>query len=389
MKFKDILSLLEREIKQTRCNINTIINSTVILLLSWILSFWIFQIVTVLGVYSLGVDVICYNSYIDFDTTNVAASQVDLWSDAENINTVFFTPVLFLIIIGALTFFFFVKWDIKSENLKRFGFWLILCCTLRLSGNYIFGHLLGLWNWNLVTDFMNLTIYPVVRYLFIILSIAITVLIYLAMAKKMKNIFDPYSDNRFSGLLSNILVPTIIACLGLLIWNIPYMPKNEILSIIYFFLLVVFCLVGKFIKMYGMLEPVTHNQHHEKIAKLPIILLTVACIINYSFVRGYHIEFSPYRYAFFEDLIMETILIAIIAAVFIVYKLKKKRESSERNIYLPMQDYDLAVDTDIKNNNSKDKQKTVPENNTENKTNQTLNSEVKHYNLDKYDQSNW
>lgn len=409
MILKGFFNLTATKFKTAKYDIPAIVNNTVLLLLAWIASFWIFQAITMLGAFSLGVEVVYYNSYIDFNVANVASSQKDLWSNAENINAIFFTPFISLIIVLLLAVFFLVKWDTDRLNMRRFEFWLILCATLRLSGNYIFGHLFGLWNWNLVTDFMYLTNTPFGRYTSIVVMVFFTVFVFNVMSRQIRKLFNPYKDNLFGNLMSNVFFPAFFACLFLIIWNMPYLPLNELCCIIYFLLLVSFCLCRKFVLMYSFLDYKDQGEYDEQINKQPIYILIAAFFVDIVGIRGWHLSSSPYRLLFVENIVMTIGFILVLIFIVIVYIIRKKREKKEWVEYIRQQQYIKPViekrtnyiSIENKDVNLIEKEQSSTINHSQDKDFKADNEldkpdieysdqyGFKHYNLDDYNMSYW
>ena len=136
-----------------------LVNNTVLFVLAYLGVFYLFQIFTIIPAFSIGVKMMIYNSEIDFNAVNTAASDADLWTSADNVINIFGTPVMMTIVVVLSAFLFLIKWDSERLNMRRLLFWIILCGIVRINGNYIFGHMFNLWNCNLVTDFLKIT-YP-------------------------------------------------------------------------------------------------------------------------------------------------------------------------------------------------------------------------------------
>ena len=324
-----------KKIYKSKIDIPAMVNNAVLFILAWICAYWFFNFFTLLPAFSLGVKMLIYNSFIDFNSVNTAASDKDLWSSADNINTVFFTPVIFSVILALTAVLFLIKWNSDRLNMRRFLFWLILCLIIRINGNFIFGQLFHLWSWNLVTDFMGLT-YPstFLKYTVVIIVFIITAVLFIAMTKEIKKLFNPYLNGRFNNLISNIFLPVLIGCIFLALFNLPYLPANEIGCLLMMLFCVSFFMCRPFLFIYrGTLQEQHDDPYDEKINLLPLGILTICCIADIILIQGVLLENSAYRFFFIENTIMFLIIAVAVITLIISIRVYNKRANARKKAW--------------------------------------------------------
>ena len=328
------VKILIKKIKNLTLDISAMVNNSVLLVLAWICVFWVFQFFTILPAFTMSVKMIVFNSFVDFNSVNTAASDQDLWSSADNVYNVFLTPVVFTFIFALVAVLFLIKWNSDRLNIRRFLFWVILCAIVRITGNYIFGHLLNLWSWNLVTDFMGIT-YPsvILKYTFIVLMVVIAARLFIAMSHEIKKLFNPYISDRFSNLTSNVFLPAVIGCCFLVIWNIPFLPQNEILNLVYMLVLLVLFMCRPFMRMYrGVEQERLEEEDNEQINLAPIIILAVLFLGDIFLMKGLLLENSAYRYFFIENAIMGLVVATLLITLWVSIKVYRQKTFAIKKI---------------------------------------------------------
>lgn len=315
------------KLKHSKIDIAAMVNNAVLLVLAWLVAYWFFQFFILVPAFTTGVKMIIYNSYIDFNSVNSASSDEDIWASADNIYNIFGTPVIFSTILIICATLLLIKWNPDRLNIRRFLFWLILCITIRVNGNYIFGHLYNVWSCNLVTDFLGIT-YPsrILRALAIIVVFFITIVIFRAMTNEIKKLFNPYMDGRVNNLFSNIFLPSVIASIIILILDLPSLPKNELSQILFFLFMLFIFMCRPFLRTYrGVAQP-SDAVDDEHINIIPIIILGVVAIANYYFAPGRLLTPSAYRFYFVENIIFISIVIGIIIILLIAIRVYNRRK---------------------------------------------------------------
>ena len=318
--------------KHAKTDIPAMVNSSVLLVLAWITAFWVFQFFTIIPGFTLDVKMFIVNSQIDFNYINTAVSDKDLWASADNVNAVFFTPVIFSVVLILVAMLFLIKWNSDRLNMRRYLFWLILCTVVRICGNLIFGLLFDLWNWNIVTDFAGLSMTGIGKYACIAVAFVISYALFNFMSSKIKLLFNPFSANRIDNLLSNVVYPVGIACVFLIIWNLPYFPSNEVGCILLMAFLTVTALCLPFVRRYrGLLTETEMYDENGHINLPPVIVLACAFVGNIIMMRGFLLESSPYRSYFVENAVMAFIIVAVALTLFIsVYVYNKRAKAAKR-----------------------------------------------------------
>ena len=328
----DNIRILLYKFKNLKIDIPAMINSTVLFIIAWELVFWVFQFFTILPAFSLGVKMIIYNSFIDFNSVNTAASDEEIWASADNINNVFLTPVIFSIILALTSLLFLTKWNSDRLHMRRFLFWIIICIVIRINCNFIFGHLFNLWNWNLVTDFMGLT-YPntLMKYACIAISLIITITCFILMSNEIKQLFNPFINDRFNNLNSNVFIPVLLGSVILIFWNMPALPKSEIGTIIVTLIMTVFFLCMPFSTKYrGMEQRRKDYDEKERVNLIPILILALMLIFNIILTRGAYLVTSAYRNFFVENIIMIFVIVTIVLTLVLCIAIYRRRANAKK-----------------------------------------------------------
>lgn len=323
------------KIKNAKIDKAGLVNNTVLFVLVYLSVFYIFQIFTAIPAFTIGANMVVYASEIDFNSVNTAATD-QIWESADNVINVFATPVFIEVILMLVAFLFFFKWNTERLNIRRLLFWTILCISVRIHGNYSFGHIFNLWNCNLVSDFLKIT-FPskVIKYICVILSFLIVFIVFSGMSFTIKRLFNPFASNRINNLLSNIFFPVVLGSIVLLLWFIPRETKNEIFSLILFIIATSFFLCRSFVKQYRGIADEVNVIDDEKINKVPIIILL--CIIPIKIVifdRGLYIQSSPFRHFLLENGLMLLFLTIVVLTLIISVNVYRRRQKFEELKYI-------------------------------------------------------
>lgn len=328
----DYFYIFKNKLKNAKWDIPALVNNTVLFVLAWVGVFWVAQFFTILPAFSLGVKMKIYNSFIDFNSVNTASGDKDMWGSSDHIYNIFLTPFIFTSILAIIALIFLIKWNSDRLHIRRFLFWIIICVIIRVNGNFIFGHLFDLWSWNLVTDFMEIT-YPsmALRFIFIALSFLLTAYFFIAMSREIKKLFNPYIRERFDNLASNVFFPTLFGSIFLIIWNLPVLPRNEILCLFLLMIMIVFFMCYPFMKTYrGIEQNKIEERNIERINSIPLIILGVLFVVNVFFMKGRLLESSSYRHFFIENTIMIFIIVILVLIFTIAVRTYIRRKKKEK-----------------------------------------------------------
>lgn len=321
-------------------NFSAVINSTFIFIWAWLISFYIFDIFTIIPAFTLGARMIIYSCDLDFNSVNTAAEDVQLWTDADNIIHIFATPAITLTLCILLAVIVLIKWKPRGKSNRRFLFWFILCGVVRLFGNYLsgsfFSGLFNVWNWNLVTDFMLITTNIWAEMLF---DVGVAVAMYVAfhlMANQVHLLFNPYSRRRLDRVVSELFLPVIIGLQLLLVCYIGSWTITEIFCGAILEILVVFVLCRRFVSLYRSVPGEHERKRIEKIKVFPIGMF-VLFLIGKIFLDsrgGILLEYSQYKRYFLENFfIVVAIIIALVVALITFRLVRRKRRKDVFSYY--------------------------------------------------------
>lgn len=329
-----------------KIDIPAMINNATIFVLAWFSVLWVFQFFTIVPAFSLGARMVVYTTSIDFNSMNTASSDRQIWSDTDNIVNIFGTPAIMLSIFSVVALVLLVKWDVSKLNIRRYLFWLVVCGSVRLAGNYVSGALFGnafnIWQWNLVTDFLGLSYSPFMKYMCVGIVLAVLYVSFRIMSSQIKLLFTSYIPNKIGDLLSSVLYPMLLGCLFIIIYNIPDESFCDLFCIILMVLYSVvvfglFFLKGITVEETEKQENKTPECSEEKINKVPIYILLVLVVLK-VFVDiikgGVVIAVSLYRRFLFDNVVLASVLIILIAVAVVLARIYIKRKKRQQRIYL-------------------------------------------------------
>lgn len=355
-----------QKITLVKIDIPAMINNATVFVLAWFSALWVFQFFTIVPAFSLGAKMVVYTTSIDFNSMNTASSDRQIWSDTDNIVNIFGTPAIMLSIFSIVALVLLIKWNVNKLNIRRYLFWLVVCGSVRLAGNYISGALFGnafnIWQWNLVTDFLGLSYSPFMKYLCVGIVLAVLYVSFRIMSSQIKSLFTSYSPNKIDDLLSCVFYPMLLGCLFIIIYNIPDEPFCDLFCVI---LMVVYSVVVFSLFFFkGITVEETETQENkiyeiseEKINKVSIYILLALAVLK-VFVDiikgGVVIAASLYGRFLFENIVLVSILIVLIVVAVVLVRIYIKRKKRQQRVFL--RDYmetQATVEQSISEENNK------------------------------------
>lgn len=332
--FRDLRNIYDK-FAFAKIDIPAVVNSTVLFLLAWFSAFWIFQFFTIVPAFSIGAKMLVYTSEIDFNSVNTASSDAQIWSDADNIMNIFGTPVIMLTILIIVAIIFLCKWNTDRLNVRRYLFWLIVCSSVRICGNYIAGSLFGnsfsIWQWNLVTDFLYITTSAFLKYTFVVLMLGILYIPFRFMSNQIKLLFNPYFANRINNLISSIFFPMLIGSVFIIFYNITRVSVCEITCVVLMFLFTSFVMCKRFVVKYRGIAEEIEEEDAERINIIPIIILVLLVLLKvYVDImrKGIFISSSLYKRFLLENIILISVALGLLVVLIVavrVYRIRRKK----------------------------------------------------------------
>lgn len=332
--FRDLRNIYDK-FAFAKIDIPAVVNSTVLFLLAWFSAFWVFQFFTIVPAFSIGAKMLVYTSEIDFNSVNTASSDAQIWSDADNIMNIFGTPVIMLTILIIVAIIFLCKWNTDRLNVRRFLFWLIVCSSVRICGNYIAGSLFGnsfsIWQWNLVTDFLYITTSVFLKYAFVVIMLGILYFSFKFMSNQIKFLFNPYFANRINNLISSIFFPVLIGSVFIIFYNITRRSICEMTNVVLLFLFTSFVMCKRFVVKYRGIAEEIEEQDDEKINIIPIVLLFLLILLKVfvDIIRGgIFIIPSLYKRFLLENIILISVAVGLLVVLIVavrVYRIRRKK----------------------------------------------------------------
>ncbi len=398
MMNNDIESFKEK-VRNLNLDIVALVNNTVLFILSWVVVFWVFQFFTILPAYSVGIKMIVYNTFVDFNPTDINSHTVDLFTIDNNIYNIFLSPLVLSMVFGIVALLFLVKWNSDRLNIRRFLFWIVTCSIIRIGGNFIFGMWFNLLSWNVVTEHIGLTSRLWAKWLFAIIMLLIMARMFIAMSKQIKILFNPYITNRFDNLSSNIFGPVLLGCIVITICDAPYFYANEIGCMALLIIMTIVFMCYPFMQAYrGMYQDEIEEEEKEKINIIPTIILIGVLVIDIILMQGIRIENKSYNHFFFEEVVLILLIIALITTFVvsvILYRRRQKRDAPEfsfpsndgegKQKDIPLTDNQKIVKSSKYKNAFNDEPSQMDEVNTDVDMQNADKYGFKRYNLKKYD----
>ncbi len=327
------IEVLKQKIRDLKLDIAALVNNTVLFILAWVVVFWVFQFFTILPAYSVGIKMIVYNTFVDFNPIDALSNTADLFTIDNNIYNIFLSPLVLSLVFGIVALIFLIKWNSDRLNMRRLLFWIVVCSIIRIGGNFIFGLMFDLLSWNVVTDNMGLTSRVWAKWLFAIIMLLIMARMFISMSKQIKFLFNPYITNRFDNLSSNVFLPVLIGCVFITICDAPYFFVNEIGCMLLLIIMTIAFMCYPFMVAYrGMYQDDTEEDEKEKINIVPILILFLVLIGDIILMQGIHIENKSYDHFFFEEVVLVLLVIALVVTFVvsaILYRRRKNRDAPE------------------------------------------------------------
>lgn len=290
-----------------------IINNSISFVIAYIFVFAVVQISTILQAFSYDVPVIVYSSYLDFSTLTSAVSD-EVWQSADNVINIFGSGIILLTLLFFLSIVLLVRWKSKKIWIQRILFWIIICSFIRFCDSFICGHIFYLWGFNLVTDFIGLT-YPsdVMKVIFVIIMFIILGFGMYFLREIIVGIINPCQENLKKQVKTNIINPSIIGSLIILIIFFPITNKAaivEVTNIVVTPLLIASVFRMGVAKKFSFidLKLIKNKERKEKInIALLISCVIVPLLLRIVFDKG--IKVTPNNY---ENYILDNLLYFIV-----------------------------------------------------------------------------
>lgn len=322
---------------------NSIINNTVLFVMSYLMVFYVVQASTFLSAFTHGVPMVIYTHELDFSHVNSAASG-DVWTSADNVIAIFGMAIIAIVILSITAILLLTRWKTDKLQIKRFLFWIFICSFVRLSSNFIVGHISHLWNINLVTDFMGIT-YPgnLGKAIFIIILILLTAASFYWSASLIKYILNPYAGRLKDSVTTDIFIPAVIGIVIVNLFFFPFKPAFTWIEVVAAAMILggmIVITLPVILKRYRFVEESEENEliDDQKI-NLPLLSIVFGAmiVIKIIFDGGLFCDVSPYRNYFLENVILLSlgvIIIGFLIYLYFSYRKKEKKRVELAKIFL-------------------------------------------------------
>jgi len=331
---------MEVKMLKTRCFkngcFNDTISSTILFVLAYLLVLYISLSSTAFISFTNHLTLPIEIDRVNFD--RAISGNDSVWESPENIFEIFSFSPLVVFIIGLIALILTRKF--KKKALGVFLFWVVFHCILRFFGDFIFGHIFRLWSSNLVSDFMGLT-YPNIylKLFFITISLVATIFSSIILMPLINVFFNPIQNRADEGVKINLIIPSIIGTIIILLWFIPTFSINETcilgLAIIDIYILSRFIINRyKFVSFSG--EFTTNNKYNIQLGIIPVIIsIGILIPIKIFLTIGITLRSSDFRRDQLDGIFYSTLIFVLFLAFVLflgylihTYKKEKKEKGS-------------------------------------------------------------
>ncbi len=315
---------------------NDTISSTILFILAYLFVLYVSLFSTAFIAFTNHLDIPLQIDKIDFD--RAISSNHSIWDSSENIFVIFSFAPLIIFILGLLSLMLTHKYNKKAFGV--FLFWVIFHCIMRFFGDFIFGHIFGLWSSNLVSDFMGLTYQNIyLKLFFIALSLVGALFSPLILTPLIHAFFNPINNNIKQGLKNNFIIPISIGLIVIFLWFLPFININEIgIFILIIVGIYLFCrFINKKYRSLNIEEQQTQNQGYNiQLSLIAVIIFTVILILaKIILTQEIVLRSSAFRREqldniFYSSLITGLSLAFLLSIGYLVYNRNKKKEKANK-----------------------------------------------------------
>lgn len=275
---------------------------------------------------------------IDFD--RAVSGNDSVWKSADNVFVIFSFSPLVIFVLGLLALM--LTHNIQKETLRVFLFWIVFHCIMRFFGDFMFGHIFGLWGSNLVSDFMGIT-YPnfYLKLIFITISLVATLALPLMLLPLISSFFNPLSHRADEGVKINFIIPSVLGVLLLFLWFFPSFNISEIcISILSVISIIIFSnFIIKRFKFIGLSGEYCFNDRFNiKLGIIPLIIsMIILIILKIILTNGVMLRSSGLRRDQLDTIFYSTLLGVLFTSFvlffgYFIYSNKKKKAKKEKDL---------------------------------------------------------
>ncbi|MDR0971681.1 MAG: hypothetical protein LBM25_04795 [Bacteroidales bacterium] len=305
---------------------------------------------------------------INFDKATFANNFS--WTEQENIFTIFSFSPLALIILGLLSFLLIYK--TKLTTIRVFFFWVIFNCIIRFFGDFIYGHVFGLWGANLLSDFMYITNGKIFATLLLCsLAFICSVTFPLILKGFISTFFNPIINDPRQGTKINFILPSIFGTIILFLWFIPKINYAEILMSVN--AVIATLTLSQFIinKTKHTFLKENSKENDEFNINLNVIslvgIIIILTIIKITLFNGILIKASDYRQDQLDTIFYTSVIIIVSLAIllfiaFLIYNsIKNKKRKAEILANMIVENEEQTMDPQLLKNTRYASQLTMQE----------------------------
>lgn len=315
---------------------NDTISSTILFVVSYLFVLYVSLFSTAFIAFTNHLDVPLQIDKIDFD--RAISSNHAIWNSSENIFIIFSFAPLIIFILGLISLMLTRKFNQKA--LGVFLFWIVFHCIMRFFGDFIFGHIFGLWSSNLVSDFMGLTHQSLyIKLLLVSFSLLGVLFTPLILTPLIHSFFNPIHNNIKQGLINNFIIPSVVGLGLIFLWFLPSINVNELgIFILVIASIYLFCrYINKKFKSLNIVQQQTKDQGYNiQLSLYAVILFAIISIpTKITLTKGVILKSSAFRREQLDNLFYSSLLIGLGLTFlffigYLIYNRKKKKDKASK-----------------------------------------------------------
>ena len=308
-----------------RNNIIIAINSTIIYIFTFLITYIIYQLITATVASEYKVDTVFYLDNLKFLTPD---NNFDIWNRDSAI-TVFGAAPIISLVLAFVCIMMYRRFSEDNSIIKLFFLWAALHLINRVLGSFIIGTIFFLYGSNLIVDWMYLgtEMKIVLTVVALIVQIIIGAYSVLPILTSANNSSMVKGENRRSFIFNQIYIPWLIGSAFLLLFFLPKVPLQE--NLINITMLIM--LIPLYFKYRTPMLPGAEEAQEEVVYKFSwrfiIFLLIFMVFLKFAFNKG--IPFGGKEGSDMDYIWVFILIIAIVSGLifqFIKTSNERKRE---------------------------------------------------------------
>ena len=309
-----------------RNNIIIAVNSTIIYIFTFLITYIIYQLITATVASEYRVDTVFYLDNLKFLTPD---NNFEIWTRDSAI-TVFGAAPIISLVLAFISIMMYRRFSEDNSIIKLFFLWGALHFINRVLGSFIIGTIFFLYGSNLIADWMYLgtEMKIVITAIALIVQIIIGAYTVIPILTSANTSSMVKGENRRSFIFNQIYIPWLIGSVCLFLFFLPKLPIME--NLINVTMLIM--LVPLYFRYRSPMLPGAEEEHEEVVYKFSwrfvIFLIIFVIFLKIVFIEG--IPFGGKAGTDMDYIWVFILIIAIISGL--IYQFIKSSNDRKREI---------------------------------------------------------